>query len=50
MKTKKLVLAIAIFGGVLFTAQATNIIDLNGQTTTEIERSQIKIPGQGFGR
>ncbi len=42
MKTKKLVLAIAIFGGVLFTAQATNIIDLNGQSTTQIEKARIK--------
>lgn len=49
MKTKRLVLAIAIFGGVLFTAQATNIIDLNGQTTTQIEKSRIKVPGQGQG-
>ena len=47
MKTKKLALAIAIFGGVLFTAQATNIIDLNGQSTTQIEKSRIKVSGQG---
>ncbi len=45
MKAKKLVLAIAIFGGVLFTVQATNIIDLNGQTTTQVDKSKIKIPG-----
>lgn len=44
MKAKKLVLAIAIFGGVLFTVQATNIIDLNGQTTTQVDKSKIKIP------
>lgn len=44
MKAKKLVLAIAIFGGVLFTVQATNIIDLNGQTTTQIDKSKIRIP------
>ena len=42
MKTKKLILAIAIFGGVLFTAQATNLIDLNGQTTTQIDKGSIK--------
>ncbi len=47
MKTKKLVLAIAIFGGMLFTVQATNIIDLDGQATTEIEKSRIKVPGHG---
>ena len=40
MKTKKLILAIAIFGGVLFTAQATNIIDLNEQLTTEVEKDK----------
>ena len=45
MKAKKLVLAIAIFGGVLFTVQATNLVDLNGQTTTQIDRTKIKIPG-----
>ncbi|MBJ7882719.1 hypothetical protein [Gelidibacter salicanalis] len=46
MKTKKYVIALAIFGGALFTAQATNLIDLNGQTTTQIEKSRIKVPGQ----
>ncbi len=44
MKAKKLVLAIAIFGGMLFTAQATNIIDLDGQTTTKIEKKKFKKP------
>lgn len=38
MKTKKLVLAAVICGGMLFTVQATNIIDLDGQTTTEIKK------------
>ena len=46
MKTKKVLLAIAIFGGVLFTAQATNLIDLDGQTKTEIDKTKVKIPGQ----
>ncbi|WP_452226927.1 hypothetical protein [Lacinutrix cladophorae] len=46
MKTKKYLIAIAIFGGVLFTAQATNLIDIDGQTTTEVEKSKIKIPGR----
>jgi len=45
MKAKKLVLAIAIFGGVLFTVQATNLVDLHGQTTTQIEKSKIRLPG-----
>ena len=47
MKTKKYVIALAIFGGVLFTAQATNLIDLNGQQTTEIDRSKITVPTHG---
>jgi len=47
MKTKKLVLAIAIFGGMLFTAQATDLIDLNGQTTTEIDKRKIRIATHG---
>jgi len=47
MKTKKYVIALAIFGGVLFTAQATNLIDLNGQQTTELDRSKIKVPTHG---
>ncbi|MCF6294464.1 MAG: hypothetical protein L3J25_02090 [Flavobacteriaceae bacterium] len=46
MKTKKVLIAIAIFGGVLFTAQATNLIDLDGQTKTEVRKSSIRIPGQ----
>ncbi len=43
MKTKKYLIAIAIFGGMLFTAQATDLIDLNGQTTTQVEKAAIKI-------
>lgn len=43
MKTKKnLLIAIAIFGGVLFTAQATNLLDLDGQTKTEVRKSKIR--------
>ncbi len=38
MKTKKYLIAIAIFGGVLFTAQATNLLDLNEQFTTKIDK------------
>ena len=44
MKTKKLVLAIAIFGGVLFTAQAADLINLNEQFTTKIDKKDIKLP------
>jgi len=47
MKTKKLVLAIAIFGGVMFTAQATDLIDLDGQTTTEVDKRLLKAPTNG---
>ncbi len=47
MKAKKYVLAIAIFGGMLFTVQATNIIDLDGQQTTKIEGKRIKVPANG---
>jgi hypothetical protein len=44
MKTKKYVLAIAIFGGVLFTAQATDLINLDGQVKTEIDKRKVKRP------
>ncbi|WP_008634235.1 hypothetical protein [Bizionia argentinensis] len=48
MRTKKYVLAVAIFGGMLFTAQAAeSIIDLNEQTTSKIERSKIVVPSHG---
>ena len=47
MKTKKYLIALAIFGGALFTAQATNLIDLNGQQTTDVDRRTIKIPRSG---
>jgi hypothetical protein len=47
MKAKKLVLAIAIFGGMLFTAHATNIIDLDGQSTTQIDKRKLKILTHG---
>jgi len=47
MKTKKYVIALAIFGGALFTAQATNLIDLNEQTKTHIDKRTIKIPAGG---
>ena len=47
MMSKKLILAIAIFGGVLFTVQATNIIDLDGQTKTEIKKGKRKLIPNG---
>ena len=47
MKTKKYVIAIAIFGGMLFTAYAANAMNQNGQQTAKIERSTIRIPSAG---
>ena len=47
MKTKKYLIAIAIFGGMLFTAQATNLLDLDGQQTTKIDKKKGKIPQNG---
>ena len=46
MKSKKLILAIAIFGGILFTAEAADLINLNEQFTTKIEKAKVRIPGQ----
>lgn len=42
MRTKKIFIAIAIFGGVLFTAEATNLIDLDGQTKTQVDKTKLK--------
>ena len=47
MKTKKYIIAIALFGGMLFAASATNLIDLNEQSTTSIERSKVVVPTHG---
>jgi hypothetical protein len=47
MKTKKYIIAIALFGGMLFAASATNLIDLNEQSSTEIERSKVFVPKHG---
>ena len=47
MKTKKYVIAIAIFGGMLFTAHATDLINLDGQVKTEIDKRKVKIPTHG---
>ena len=46
MKTKKYLIAIAIFGGMLFTAQATNLIDQDAPPPT-IEKKFFKIPSKG---
>ena len=47
MKTKKYLIAMAIFGGMLFTAYAANAYNLDGTTTAKIEKSKIKIEGGG---
>jgi hypothetical protein len=39
MKTKKYLIAIAIFGGILFTAQAVNA----SQDGTRVDKTKIKI-------
>ncbi len=44
MKTKKYVIAIAIFGGMLFTAYAANTMNQDGKQTAKVERSKIRIP------
>ena len=48
MKTKKYLIAIAIFGGVLFMVSAANQYDLNAEQTAKIDKSAItKIPPRG---
>ncbi len=42
MKTKKYVLALAIIGGFVFTAQAADLINLDGQIKTEIDKTKVK--------
>lgn len=46
MKTKKYVIAIAIFGGMLFTAQAADLCQTN-EDAPKIEKSRIKVPTHG---
>jgi hypothetical protein len=47
MKTKKYVIAIALFGGMLLTAYAANKANDNGTETAKVERSKIRIPTNG---
>jgi hypothetical protein len=47
MKTKKYLIALAIFGGMLFTAYAANVINNDGQQTAKIEKSKIRVPIAG---
>ncbi|GAA4808294.1 hypothetical protein GCM10023330_13620 [Litoribaculum gwangyangense] len=47
MKTKKYVIAIAIFGGVLFLANAANQYNLDASQTAKIEKKKGEIPCNG---
>ncbi len=47
MKTKKYLIAFAIFGGMLFMAQAANQFNSNEQATAKVEKSKIKVPTHG---
>ncbi|MDX1277204.1 hypothetical protein [Oceanihabitans sediminis] len=47
MKAKKYLIAMVLFGGMVFTIQTSQIIDLNEQPTTEIEKSKIRVPKHG---
>ncbi|MFV0566602.1 MAG: hypothetical protein ACK5NB_12325 [Flavobacteriaceae bacterium] len=47
MKTKKYFIALAIFGGMLFSVYAANTVNQDDQQTAKIERSRIKIPSAG---
>ena len=42
MKTKKYVIALAIFGGMLFTAYAANAINQDGQQSAKVEKAAAK--------
>lgn len=47
MKTKKYLIAIAIFGGMLFLANAANEYNLDGEKTAKIEKKPMPIPCNG---
>jgi len=47
MKTKKYVIALAIFGGMLFTAYAANAINHDASQTAKVEKAAIKVPPAG---
>ena len=47
MKAKNYLIAIAIFGGMLFTAYAANTINQDEQQTAKILRSAIRVPTHG---
>lgn len=47
MKTKKYLIALAIFGGMLFTAYAAHAINQDGNQTAKVEKARVKIPSAG---
>ncbi len=47
MITKKYVITFAVFGVMFFSAQATNLVNLNDQQAPQIEKWKIKIPTHG---
>lgn len=47
MRTKKYVIALAIFGGMLFTAYAASTVEQNEQEIAKIKKGPIKIPSAG---
>ncbi len=47
MKTKNYLIALALFGGMLFLAQAANTFNQDGQQTAKIEKNRIKPPTRG---
>ncbi|AXP82529.1 hypothetical protein CJ739_3467 [Mariniflexile rhizosphaerae] len=47
MKTKKYLIAMAIFGGMLFTVCAANAFNQDGQHTAKVEKNEIQIPAKG---
>lgn len=47
MKTKKYVIAIAIFGGMLFLANAANTYNVDAQQTAKVDKRKGKVPCNG---
>jgi len=47
MKIKKYVIAAAIFGGMLFLANAANQYNLDANQTAKIEKKKFRVPAKG---
>jgi hypothetical protein len=47
MKTKKYLIAMAIFGGMLFTTYAANAYNVDGQQTAKVQKDAVKISPNG---